>query len=798
MTSTANAIANYNFNNLLNNNLINNNITNNNATELDTSICHLFLITNTSQWYFVNRNESEIPVQYALCKDTIFVPISVGIIYFILILIIISSFLLLLFKYSSKFIKARNPIYLICTLISCFVFHSFQAFRFLIGRRIFPCGLYTLLLFVTSPFLMLPPLFRCFRTWLLYEINLLKTKALKEKRKTMIIDLELNSSVIHLMNSSNNNNNDNNTIISFGGSFIMNDDAINAVPITSTTTLTSNTATVTANITTAMIVNNNNNNQQVNNNDSNNNNNVNTEISNVNNNSNDDVDQKQQQITNTTTNTTNTDKNTLPTIVESISNNNEINNNANTDNNGNKENNKNENNADNNNTDIINNFDLNNFYNQHSNTDLNNTSIILQNKINDNNNNYNNSMISRDSCEENAFEMPKINIGEILDQQSTSDRTNSATTPKPLLNSFLIKNNNNFETNITTNSTTPTNNTTLSTTVTTDDTVSEYMTLNEREITKLKIFKFLSSHKFIVTIYILGILFHFILWLIFGGIEELIFTSKNDPNAFRIFIYDGGMFEFNRGCSMTTNFIILIGVQGAIYVILQLIIAFILAFRTDNDTLFIKKEAFITVSLDLVCLICFVISGQIDIIVRLTDYMLPMGTAFSIFTIVEAMSVFIPLCYSIRFDWKEKEENGVVAISNLERLLHNKKTFNIFLDFARRSFCPESVLCWNDLQKFKRIRKSKRRGFARYILEMYLNVGNSPLELNIPLNLSRYNEIRLILDDESKELPKNLFDYLELHCIKDMFDIYIRLVTEDTEINELVTKWEDEGLTNFK
>ncbi|KAL9657542.1 hypothetical protein ABK040_000969 [Willaertia magna] len=622
---------------------VNNNSFVNETTE-DT-LCHPFLTTNTSSWYFVNRDSSpNETVQYYMCKDTIGVPISVGFFYGTIIFFTISSIILLLMKRSSKYIKARSPIYLWCTIISTFIFHSAYAFRLIVGRRSYPCAIYSLSLFITSPFIFLPSFFRFFRAWLLYEINHIKTRVLGEKRRVNAMQeldymMELNNVPMTPRNGNDSvesNNNDSQQQVGFS-----------EVP--------------------TIVI----------------------------------AEHKHSVMTNDSENNTET--------------NNEVNNDSE------KEN---------------------------------------KNSIGEENNNNNNSKLNENEATTSSF---------------------SATTPRAnAVNHLLSPSNTDF------------------TFETFSDTASvvDFNIHFQKDIKKLKIFEFFASHKFIITIFLISAGFHFCLWAIFGGIEELVFKSKNDPNAFRIFIYDGGMFEFRRGCGMTTNFVIIIGIQGLFYLSLEVIAAVLLAIRADGDTWFIRKEAFIAAIVEIIFVLAFVISGQLHIINKLVDYILPNGLAFLIGTNFEILiTTFIPLCYSVYYDRREKLIREAASKTKLERLLYNKKTFIIFLEFARKSFCPESVLCWEDVQKYRRLKKSKRRIYARYILEKYLKTGESPLELNISTNVARYQEMDSKIKDLNKEMERGAFDYLELHCLRDMTDIYSRLLNDNEEISNLVKKWQEEKKT---
>ncbi|KAL9646586.1 hypothetical protein ABK040_016376 [Willaertia magna] len=569
-------------------------------------VCHPLLLANSSSWYFIDKNLlPNETIMYGICPDTIFTPISVSLVYAILILLTIPSIILLSFQYKSKYIQARSPIYMWCALIATFIGHSSQALRFFIGRRIYPCGLYTLSLFILFPFLFLPSFFRFFRAWLLFEINSIKTKVLGEKRRGV-------------------------------GNYLQDQRGTVNSPIA--------------------------------------------------------IEWKERELNDSKDNgcdnvIVNSDQMTTP--IDSF---------------------------------MVVDFDL---------------------------------------TKTNEEPKSAISTSSRFSSNSKTMDNNLEATDKSYSSSFSI----------------------------------DFKVKFRKEIKRLYILQLLSSHKFITIFYIVSAVIHFILWLIFASIEEIVFQTQNNNETVqkKIFIYDGGMFDFTRGCVMTTNFLILIGIQGFFYIFLELFAAVLLIIRSDGDTWFIRKEAITTAVVELILIILFVIGGQLDIVNTLTDFIVPNGVTFLTGTNFQILfTVFIPLCYSLYYDRTERLKRKNSSKTKLERLLKEPKTFTIFLDYARKSFCPETVLCWEDVMKFKKVKKSKRREYGKYILEKYLKVDESPLEINISKNVARYEEMNSLFNDESKEIQKEVFDYLELHCLRDMTDLYSRLLNENEEINEMVRKWTEE------
>ena len=135
----------------------------------------------------------------------------------------------------------------------------------------------------------------------------------------------------------------------------------------------------------------------------------------------------------------------------------------------------------------------------------------------------------------------------------------------------------------------------------------------KRETRKLKIMQFLVSYKFIIAVYILMFIFGILIWVVAGVVEEVSYNASTDPNKQRIFVSDGGIFVFDRGCAMTNNTTIIIGVEAILYIILEFI-CLVICFFADKDTWGIKRETMILIVFQIVLAIAFIIAGNLSIV----------------------------------------------------------------------------------------------------------------------------------------------------------------------------------------
>ncbi|EFC42641.1 predicted protein [Naegleria gruberi] len=300
----------------------------------------------------------------------------------------------------------------------------------------------------------------------------------------------------------------------------------------------------------------------------------------------------------------------------------------------------------------------------------------------------------------------------------------------------------------------------------------------------LKFYQFMVSHKFIIATYIGVFIIQTAIWAIVGGIDEILYSLNTDLQNRKRFFVSPGFFEFKIGCSLTSGILIVILIESVFYIAAE-VITLIMCIRSDRDTWSIKKETLIYVIVQSIGISLFVISSFIDIMSILVDYFVPYALfMFGALALETIICVLLPVCYAIRKDFHSTHHNP--QDSTLESILKNKKGFKTILDFARRSYCPEAVLCWSDIQRFKDCKKrEKKLEIAKYIIEHYLT-PSSYLELNMPQLANVKEELSLMVMGSASTVSNDVFDMIENHCLQDLADLQHRLVSSDKFIASMV------------
>lgn len=189
---------------------------NNSSPLLNGTRCHPMLFNPS---FSVESNPT---YEYSICPDSFLVPLFTSLILFISVILTAACALAILFKRKSGHVVARTPFMMMSTLLSSLAFVFISSIRYLVGRKVFPCALFSLTWFLTQPLVTLPTMLRSLRLFVMYKLNLLKTlrrrnstslstfhpfsEKLKHPQKTNAINKS--SAIINTtMNNHNNNNN---------------------------------------------------------------------------------------------------------------------------------------------------------------------------------------------------------------------------------------------------------------------------------------------------------------------------------------------------------------------------------------------------------------------------------------------------------------------------------------------------------------------------------------------------------------------------------------------------------------
>ncbi len=317
-----------------------------------------------------------------------------------------------------------------------------------------------------------------------------------------------------------------------------------------------------------------------------------------------------------------------------------------------------------------------------------------------------------------------------------------------------------------------------------DPTSPSQLKAREKIKRNIKTLSWLASKLVLILVIAFLVILHVALWLVTTGART-------------------GIERFNwfstTGCGLDFTMIVIAFIPILCYVIIEVAFLIFFAFRV-RDTWNIGRELIFVISLYFFASLLFAVLNIVPWYSNVGEYVVPTGWLVPLTCFVETLvSTVLPVIMSFRKGNNYNTEEHVENNSELVSVLEKDDSRNLLKKFAVQSFCPESILAWEDIQKFKGLSTASARANAlKKMIAKYLEVS-APLELNLPNKRVFYEEIKEALDRylatkrktvrvklnetfekmafaDSNEnlLPSTLLDRLENQVISDMMDIFAR------------------------
>lgn len=178
----------------------------------------------------------------------------------------------------------------------------------------------------------------------------------------------------------------------------------------------------------------------------------------------------------------------------------------------------------------------------------------------------------------------------------------------------------------------------------------------------------------------------------------------------------------------------------------------------------------------------FVACGLIDWINTVADYYFPYGfiILFACF-LDNVVSCFVPVVASFVMQHRtnvfksqmKDSESGNTHQNELRSLLQSRQLRAMFKQFAVESFAPESVLCWEFIQRYKSMNSRRRRfRFGKELIEKFM-LPSGDFQLNLPAEFKPEEYLSKLADCVSSP-PIDFFAQLQKHCELDLVDMFVR------------------------
>lgn len=168
--------------------------------------------------------------------------------------------------------------------------------------------------------------------------------------------------------------------------------------------------------------------------------------------------------------------------------------------------------------------------------------------------------------------------------------------------------------------------------------------------------------------------------------------------------------------------------------------------------------------------------------INIVDYYVPFGYLIVFACFVDSViSCFVPIVASFILQRRSDSfraqmldsETGNLQHDELRFVLQSKRLRAMFKQFTVQSFAPESLLCWEFIQRYKTTKNGQKR--FRFGKELIVNfmMPSGDFELNLPAVISP-EEYMSKLMNKSSEPPVDFFAPLQRHCEMDLIDMFFR------------------------
>ncbi|KAL0487335.1 4 TM domain-containing transmembrane protein [Acrasis kona] len=303
------------------------------------------------------------------------------------------------------------------------------------------------------------------------------------------------------------------------------------------------------------------------------------------------------------------------------------------------------------------------------------------------------------------------------------------------------------------------------------------MRANKSIRTRVKLLSLLVTKRFSAILWCSLTSLHISVWLLSTGIY-----SAAGPQ----FLYT------TNSCSVDM-YLLLVPIIGIIlYFMFQLMFIVIVFAARMRDTYGIVLELFLVITGYFIASIVVLITNVLPSYSNHTEYIF-VSLWFAEFAIIwdSFVMAFIPSVLSIM---PSKE---LTKDEDLGTFLTNEKQRNSLKEYAVRSLCPEDLLCWEEIQTFKKCTNDHERAvILEKIFDLFLK-PNSPMQLNLQESTISLSHIENALggffqlqdspiqlqpkeiDDSPCDSPKpimstTMLDDLESNVVLNMIDVYKR------------------------
>jgi hypothetical protein len=133
------------------------------------------------------------------------------------------------------------------------------------------------------------------------------------------------------------------------------------------------------------------------------------------------------------------------------------------------------------------------------------------------------------------------------------------------------------------------------------------------------------------------------------------------------------------------------------------------------------------------------------------------------------------LMYQVLIVNQQNKKKGKTKQELMQKFLERKSSRKIFSDYCQREFSTENLSAWDDIEKYLDIKDPTQKLVeCKRIYEIYVNSGDSTLEVNIP-TWCRQNVVNnLMIAEKEPAVLDTIYDEFQREVLQNLLDTFSR------------------------
>jgi hypothetical protein len=145
------------------------------------------------------------------------------------------------------------------------------------------------------------------------------------------------------------------------------------------------------------------------------------------------------------------------------------------------------------------------------------------------------------------------------------------------------------------------------------------------------------------------------------------------------------------------------------------------------------------------------------------------------FLLCAGLSCVIVIVYRSIVQYTQNKKRKETKQERIQRLLKKRESRDMFQQYCQREFSTENLYAWSDLELYHDIKEEKAKiEECHRIYDVYIKVGESVLEINLPIECRNTVKKNLSLLEGNLELQSTIFEDFQREVLQNLLDTFAR------------------------